>query len=371
MLLRDGIIHIGNGQVLEGYDILIADSKIVKVDKNISADNVEIIEIQGMHVFPGFIDPLSSYGSMDLTFSMKDNNEDTDPIQKDLEIKYAFNPAEIKLEGLETVGITNIGASPGNYNIIGGNISLYNTYEEEFRRFLVREDLGLKGAASEVVKDIFKEKNQVMTKMGLFKRLEDWLEESKKEEGSLSKKVVEGEKPLFIHANTEMEINSVLNVFKDTKVRLVLLGAYEFHKCLKAIKDYGNIGLIIGEQTNLTIRGYYETQLEKARELTSEGIPVSLTLTGEYGPEGKVKYLWNAIEFYKRGLASEEVISYMTLNPAKMLGVDDILGTIEDGKLANMVVYENNPIETYDSRCKKTIINGKIVYQGGFDNATY
>ena len=66
-----------------------------------------------MEVFPGFIDPVSSYGCMDITFSIKDHNETSKPITPEANIKYAFNHDEILLEELNKVGITAIGAAPG------------------------------------------------------------------------------------------------------------------------------------------------------------------------------------------------------------------------------------------------------------------
>lgn len=372
MLIRGTNIHVGNGEVLTDHDILVEDGLITRIDKNIEYTGDTII--QGEHVFPGFIDPISSYGSIDLSFYTKDNNETSNPINPDLEIKYSFNPAEIKIEELNKVGITSIGGSPGNLNVIGGDISVFNTNGISLTDFTVRENVGLKGAVTEVVKSYYKNKKTFpMTRMGIFKALEDWKRETeeKKDETSISYKVLAGEKPFFVHANTETEIKALLNFFKDTKVKLVLIGAYDFHKCVEDIIAYKDIAVVIGEQTNLNIAGYHGTDLSKVNDLLKEDILVSLTLSGEYAPEGRVKYLWNAIEFFKAGVASEDVIKCMTSNPAKILGVDDKIGRLEEGKSADLVVYDKNPIEFYDSNIEYTIIKGNIVSEGGLSDATY
>ena len=93
-----------------------------------------------------------------------------------------------------------------------------------------------------------------------------------------------------------------------------------------------------------------------------EGNFLSFTLTGDYSPSGKVKYLWNAIEFCKAGVKSEDIVTMMTLNPAKILGIDNILGSIEEGKIADIVIYTKNPIEYYDAKVTNTIVEGKVVY---------
>ena len=76
---------------------------------------------------------------------------------------------------------------------------------------------------------------------------------------------------------------------------------------------------------------------------------------------GKETLLWNAIMFYKNGLASEKVLKMITYNPAKILGVDDKVGSIEVGKDADIVVWSNNPIETYNSRAEAVFINGENI----------
>ena len=363
MLLKAGNIHMENGRVLENYDLLTEGKYIKRIEKNIDVDSVEVVDVEGLEIFPGFIDPVSSYGSMDLNFSMKDHNEISDPFMPDLEIKYSFNPHEIAMEELYRVGITSIGASPGNINVIGGNISAYNTYNENLKDYLVRENLALKGSVTDVVKKYFGDnKNFPMTKMGIFKGLKDWMEENESKD-NISNEVLRGKKPFFVRANTQMEIRSLLNLFKDTDVHLVLVGCYEFDRCLDEIIDYKKISLIVGEQNNLTIKKYFHTDLNKLNKLLENEILVSYTLSGEYSPEGKVKYLWNGIDIYRAGVKSSDVLDMMTINPAKILGVDDLIGSIEVGKKADLVVYTSNPIEYYDSNVKYSFINGKKIYE--------
>lgn len=130
MIIKNGNIHVGNGKILEGYDVLIEKGIIKKVTKNIYKDDDKIIDGKGMEVFPGFIDPVSSYGCMDIGSKIKDHDEISDPITPEANIKYAFNHDEILLEELYKVGITAIGAAPGDKNVIGGQMAVYNTWGE-------------------------------------------------------------------------------------------------------------------------------------------------------------------------------------------------------------------------------------------------
>ncbi|MBU5436401.1 amidohydrolase family protein [Tissierella sp. MSJ-40] len=365
MIIRNGNIHIGNGKVLKDYDILIDKGIIERIDKNIMDENKEIIDAGGKQVFPGFIDPVSSFGSMDISFSMKDNNEISNPITPECKIKYSFNHREIELEELYKVGITTIGASPGNSNIIGGQMAAYRTYGKNSNTMLIKELVGMKGSVIKNVKEIYGErKSAPMTRMGIFAELESFLKnrlEFNMEVQSIVEDIVEGKLPLFITANEAMEINGLINLIKEFNINLVIVGGYQAHKCLDNFSGL-NISLVIGELIYLTQGRYNETDLYKIGKFEEKGNPVSFTLTGDYSPSGKVKYLWNGIEFYKSGVSRESLTRMMSLNPAKILGIDHILGSIEEGKIADIVIYDNDPIETYNSRVEYTIINGEIVY---------
>ncbi|MBU5313271.1 amidohydrolase family protein [Tissierella carlieri] len=363
MIIKNGNIHVGNGIVLDDHDILIENGIIKEIGKNIIVENKKIIDARDKEVFPGFIDPVSSFGCMDISFSIKDHNEASNPITPESKIKYSFNHREIDLEELYKVGITTIGASPGNTNIIGGQMAAYRTWGKNSSTMLIREPVGMKGSIVNNVKDYYGKKNICpMTRMGVFSKLEEFLNNRSEANKEIVDDILGGRLPLFITANKSAEINALLHLIKEFgDIKLNIVGAYQADRCIDSIKDAG-ASIIVGEQIYLTERRYNETDLYKIAELQKEGNLISFTLTSTYGTGGKVKYLWNAIEFYKVGVDKEEIIKMMTLNPAKMLGIDHILGSIEEGKFADIVIYNKNPIEFYDSRVANTIVHGELVY---------
>ena len=72
--------------------------------------------------------------------------------------------------------------------------------------------------------------------------------------------------------------------------------------------------------------------------------------------------MWNAIEVYRAGVPAEEIVKMMTANPAKMLGVDDRLGTLEEGKDADISVFTAHPVTSYAARVRHSIINGEVIF---------
>lgn len=370
MIIKNGRIHVGNGKVLEEHDILIKDGVIERIGKNLSVEGVDVIDGKNTEIFPGFIDPVSSYGCMDTSYDPKDHDEISNPITPDAKIRYAFDFSEILYEELYKVGITTIGAAPGDKNIIGGQMAVYKTWGKNSGQMLVREPVGLKGSVTHSVKEVYGKRNTLpMTRMGIFSELERFLDENRRksedkdvDRDNIVQRVLRGEIPLFITAITESEINALINVVKEYDINLIISGGYQADRCVEDIRDR-NISIVLGEQTDLTVKNYNDTDLYKIGKLQENGNLVSFSLTSGNGPEGKIKYLWNGMEFHKAGIESEEVVKMMTLNPAKLLGIEDILGTIEEGKIADIVIYSNNPIEYYNSKVLYTIVNGELVYQ--------
>ena len=366
ILIKNGRVHIGNGQILENHDVLIENNLIKKVSENINAEGAKVIDATGNEVFPGFIDPISYIGCG------SDANEITDTITPNMNVRYAFNPVEMAIEKLYKTGVTSVGSTTGSSNVISGQIAVFRTYGTNPKKMLVREGVALRGSVSESVKNTYGERNVCpKTRMGIFNILDTALREAKEtsiedcdEKKLILKKVLNKEIKMFITANTKMEIDSLLHVLGKYDVELVIVNAYEAHKSMNEIKE-SNADIIIGDQIEMSVGLYKGTDLKAISQLQKDGKLVSFTAATETYNTGKEEYLWNAIEIYKSGVDSEDVIKMMTLDAAKLLKVDDILGSIEEGKEADIVIYTNDPVKYYNARAKCTIIAGEIIYSEG------
>lgn len=366
ILIKNGKVHIGNGQILENHDVLIENNLIKKVAQNIEVGGVKLIDATGNEVFPGFIDPISYVGCG------SDASETTDTITPNMNVRYAFNPVEMAIEKLYKSGVTAVGSTTGSSNIISGQIAVFRTYGTNPKKMLVREGVALRGSVSESVKSTYGERNVCpKTRMGIFNILDSTLREAKEakieecdEKKLILKKALNKEIKVFITANTKMEIDALIHVLDQYDIDLVIVNAYEAHKSINEIKK-SNTSIIIGDQIEMSVGLYKGTDLKQIADLQKEGKLVSFTAATETYNTGKEEYLWNAIEIYKSGVASEDVIKMMTLDAAKLLNVDDILGSIEEGKEADIVIYTNDPVKYYNARAKYTIIGGEIVYSEG------
>lgn len=381
LLIKNATVHVGNGEVLKDYDILIKDGLIEKVEKDINEKNSTIVDASGKEVFPGFIEPMTCMGCLDFSSNFSDNQERTNPVTPEMNIKYAFNPEEIKLQTLYERGVTSIGAMPGNSNIVNGQMAVFKTYGTTVNEMLVKEFAGLKCSVTKNIKQTYGSKDVFpQTKMGIFSELKKIFRETqeymkKEKEGTLKeddknekneifKKILTKEMPMFVTADTKQEIDALLNITKDYDIDLVIFSGFQADRCIQGIKS-NKVSLILGNLLDLSNQIYNGTELSKLKELIDDGILIGLSSASSTSSGERDTFLWNAIEFYKAGIDSEKIIEMITLNHAKMLGVSDKIGSIEVGKEADIVIYTNNPVEYYNSKVTHAIIGGDIVYTDG------
>ena len=369
IILKNGNVHIGNGEVFNNIDIMIEDNIIKNIGKNLESNNAQIIDVTGKEVFPGFIDPLSSIGAMGLPTSYMDNQEATNTLTPELNIRYSVDPDEISMQKFYLGGITTIGLSPTNSNVMGGQIAVFKTPAFKYSERYLREKVALKCSVTDSVRDTYGKKDILpKTKMGVFNILENALhsisvtkEEDYDDKQKVVKKVIDGELPIFIAATTKHEMEGLIHLLKQYEnVKYYVTDAFEYDRCVDDLAKNAQ-GVIFGNVTNLSATGRYNVDLSKVQTLLDNNKLVSFTTTAKGYSEGREVYLWGAIEMYKAGIEAEDIVKMMTSYPAKMLGVDDVIGTIEEGKHADIVVYSNNPIKTYDARVEVCIVNGRSV----------
>jgi imidazolonepropionase-like amidohydrolase len=371
LLIKDGNIHDGLGNVFYKTDILISEKKIRKIGIGLELPDGEILDADGKEIFPGFIDPVTIMGCND--GRMYDNNEMTDPVTPDLEVFYAVERDHLDLQKYYEIGLTTMCIGPWNTNIFGGQMSIYKTFGETAESMLVKRSCILKGSVTDLVKKTYGTKSKMpMTKMGMFALLKKILIEADaydptKENTACDykklavKKMLIGELPLFMAANRATEINSLFDVFADRPVKLTITSAYQAPKCVNKIKEK-NVNLVLGDQE---VFGEWNDAIDYDGFISMhhDGINISLSVTSDGRWSGREAYLWCAGNMYKAGLDPEEVVKMMTINPARILGLDETLGSLEEEKQADLVIYDGNPIKSYKAKTVATIIDGSVVYK--------
>lgn len=368
-LIKNGSVHIGDGTVLENTDILIEGRKIVEVGVSIKKENVKIINADNMHVFPGFIDPHSSIGALGIPTRYLDNSEATTPVTPEMNVRYSIDPDEVNNQEFYKSGITSLGISPDNANVVGGQITVFKTAPIKINDRILKEKAALKCSVEQQVKETYGSRKILpMTRMGIFYTLEETIRKAldkKIDELSLSDEIIlsafdKRELPVFCSACTKGEITSLLHILKEKNIDLSIVDAFGFSDCIEELKQ-SSANIILGNINNMSQLAKHSMDLKKIKELIENNNLIAFSNTNGGRSEGREVFLWNGIEVYRAGIDAEEVVKMMCINPAKMLGVDDRIGTIEVGKDADISIFTEHPVKSYAAKVVKSIINGEVI----------
>ncbi len=372
ILIRGGTVHNGRGKVLKDTDILIEGKIIKEIGHAIEvSDDTEIFDAKGKLVFPGFIESLNVWGCMGPGWGDNDLNEISDPITPEMNVVYSFDQDSMMFQRVFEYGITSAGITPSTSNVLGGYAGVFKTYGKHPYEMLIKEKAAMVSSVTIETKKVYGSRNIApMTRMGSFALLKkalikalDYKKDGNQDYDSKSdalQKVVNREVPLFVNCNTKSEMDAVELALKDFPIDVVFTGAFGVNENTgKIIKN--KFSVILGDLTNAMSPVNSKVDFESIKKLMENGVDVAISSCGDKVSSGKESLLWNAILCYKHGLKSDDVLRMITSIPAKILGVDDKIGSIEVGKDADIVIWQDNPIETYTARVEATFINGENI----------
>lgn len=373
ILICGGNVHDGKGRVLENTDLFIEKTRIKAIGKNLTpkADD-EVIQAAGKEVFPGMIDPLSSWGCGAGRSLKRDNEEASDPITPQLNTYYAFDPENMTYQELWKSGITAAGITVASSAILGGMMSVFKSYGDNLDEMLVKENAALKGSLNEQVKKSYGSHQAApMTRMKMaalfkaeIKKAHSAEETDQPEEKLIAlSKALRKEIPLVMSCNTASEIDCLLECLKGETVRLVIGGGYGLSR--KLLKE--DCGLVLSDLTDGFSPYNEKVDFDAFFDLVEAGKTIALSAFSDTTAPGREILLWNAWEILRqasrhhRKLSAEKVLEMLTSMPAKLLNVDDRLGSLEVQKDADIVIWSANPLVTARSAVETVIISGKKV----------
>ncbi|MTI94109.1 MAG: amidohydrolase [Firmicutes bacterium] len=364
--------------------VLIKDGKIAAIGKVDVPETAEIIDAAGARVYPGFVDPHTHLGVSEegLGWEGRDYNEMTDPATPHLRALDGINPEEDGFREAVEAGVTTVMSTPGSANILGGVTTILKTGGGMLHERVLREVAGLKAALGENPKRVYSEQKRLpTTRMGSAALLRENLVQAqnyltKLERGEKDPekmpprdlkletlaKVLKKEIPLRIHAHRADDIATALRIAREFDIKLTLEHATETHLITDKIVESGFpcvVGPSFGVPTKIETR---QKTWETAAKLTKAGVLVALTTDH---PVLNIYQLLHAGAAVVRegGMDEFEALKAVTINGAKILGVDERVGSIEVGKDADLVVIDGHPFD-YLSRVQYTLIDGEVVYPG-------
>ena len=383
LFIKNGTINTITNGIING-DILIENGKIIEIGNNIVVPlDAEVIDAQGNLVLPGFIDAHTHLGLWEdgMGFEGADGNEETDPITPHLNPIDGINPMDRSFEEARNGGITSVCSTPGSANVMGGQCIAIKTFGRRIDKMVIKNPVASKIAFGENPKSCYGQEDKApQTRMAIAAMMRETLKEAEEyldalllhEEDDENEKpdydmkmesllpVLRRDIPFKVHAHRADDIFTAIRIGKEFNLKLTLDHCTEGHLIVEDLVEEGYpvvVGPSLSERSKIELRNL---TFDTAGILSNAGIDVCLMTDHPVIP---VHYLPICAGIaVKHGMREDKALESITINPAKVLGISDKVGSIEIGKDADIVIWDNNPLEI-QSNVLYTIIDGKIVYK--------
>ncbi len=356
---------IQNGVVLlnaSGKIEAVGAASQIKIPSNYRVVSAKIVT-------PGLIDAHSVIGLNGYLNQPQEQMalDGSSPMQPELRAIDAYNPTEKLIEWVRSFGVTTVhtGHQPGA--LISGQTmvakTVGNTADEAalIPTAMVAVTIGEGALASGGKPPGTRAKQAAMLRAELIKAQENAAKKDAPDDikSDIMMKVIRREIPLLVTAQRAQDIITAIRIAKEFNIRIVLDGVAEAQMVLSEIKASGFP--VIVHPTMYRAAGELENlSMEDAAKLKAAGITVALQSGYEsYVPKTRV-VLFEAGVAAGNGLSRSDALATVTIDAAKILGLDSRIGSLVKGKDADVAMFDGDPLE-YATHCTGTIINGKIV----------
>ncbi|HEY6211122.1 MAG TPA: amidohydrolase family protein, partial [Vicinamibacterales bacterium] len=374
-----GVLAITNAKIvpvttptIDRGTIVVRDGVIEAVGANVSVPaGAQVIDAQGAEVYPGFIDASTPTGLADPgAGGFSDANELLD-FNPQLRAQVAFHNDSDAIPVMRANGITTVAATPSG-GILGGQVAGMDldgfTWEEstvgasvgvtfQFPR-LGGAGRGFGGggggrggpAQERTYEDLKKERDATLDRVA---RLFDDARAYAKAAGPNRKRdlvleslvpVVEKKVPLITRVGTDHEIRDAIAFADRVSVRLVIVAPPDEAAMMAPLLKEKGVPVVLAEPLSLPTRRDlpHQASYTAAGELVKAGVKIAFAVPSETNAR---QLPYNAAESVAWGLSHDEALKALTINAAEMLGVGDRIGSIEPGKIANLIVARGDPLE--------------------------
>jgi len=390
--MADGAVAISGGRVvpivgeeIPGGTVLIENGKIAAVGGNVAVpDGARVIDAAGSWVLPGFIEAHGHLGVSEEAegWAGQDTNEMTEPVTAHVRAIDAINPAEMGFRDAISGGVLAVNINPGSGNPVGGQTVALKCWGRTVDQMALRQPSGMKSALGENPKRVYGEQKKTpSTRLGTaavirgalvdaanyLRRIEAEQAKPEAERKPVDRdlklealgRVLRREIPWRQHCHRADDIATAIRIADEFGYDLVIDHGTEAH-LLADILAARDIPVIIGPL--LTSRSKVELRnrsLANPGKLARAGVTIAITTDHPVVP---VNFLVHqAALAVKDGLDRETALRALTINPARIAGIEDRLGSIEPGKDADLVLWSGDPLDVL-SRAERAFVDGAEIY---------
>ncbi|OGD12321.1 MAG: hypothetical protein A2Y86_06230 [Candidatus Aminicenantes bacterium RBG_13_62_12] len=373
------------GARLDGGGILVENGKIKAMGKELQAPaDAEVIDASGMFVYPGFIDSYSHFGLVEIAaIASTSDFREMGKENPELRVVWAINPHSVHFGTGRVTGTTTALVAPagGTFAGISALVKMDGwtvpemTFKEAATSFInfpmtprpVGEGIAVQSEAKEDVTSKLVDKIR-----DYLKEARRYLELKKLAAGDPGVKapeysaryealgpVLDGTLPVIISVEKAKDIELAIKFVQDEKLKAVFRGCAQGFKVADKIKQSGIPVIIDSLYTGPSEpEDGYDAPYRNVVELAKAGVLISFS-TGDSPAQGK-DLPYHAAKAVAFGLPYEEAVKALTINPARIFGVEDRLGSIEPGKDADLIIAAGDPLDM-KTEVKQLVINGKAI----------
>jgi len=403
------IIPVTKKSIKDGFILIDDKGKIKKIGsgKNVPKE-AEIINARNLVAFPGIIDSHchATVFEEGIGLGLQDGNESTDPITPHIRTLDAINPADKGLRRAVAGGITTIAVAPGSGNVVGGQITTIKAAGTIVDDIIIQENSGMKCAFGENPKRLYGSRNIMpltrMGSLGLFRQLmvetknyitkleeyqnklkqykedlKNYNDKKKEDKNKDLKKPIEPVKPdknikyeamipvfekkipLRAHAHQANDIVSAVRLAKEFDVNIIIDHCSEGHLILDFLVK-NKIPAVVGP--TLSYKSKIETRKKTWKTLGimhKAGILVALT-SDHPVTHCQYQFIYGILA-HREGLSRQGTFEILTINGARILGLEDRIGSLEVGKDADILLLSGDPLDAR-TKVEKVFIDGKLVF---------
>lgn len=370
IVIRGGKIFTMTLGTVEDGVVLIRGGRIEAIGKGLAVPpGARIIDASGKYVFPGLIDAGTDLGTVEYAGSERDDDEASQPLTPQLEVTDAFDPGNRFVAAAARRGVTSALVAPARGNVLSGRSALIRLEGGDVTAMIIRSPAAVHGTLGEVLKPRSKQNSAYpYTRMGTAALLRQTLSDTQdhlrrfadaERKRSAAKgaaaaiplphaspliqamlPVLKGERPLILTANRYDDILTGLRIAEEFKIRLVIDEGAEAYRAAPELAAR-KVPVIL--RTSTALRRTVETAgavFENAARLRKAGVMIAFktgpTMDGEDLLDG-------ARIAVRHGLAPEDAWRALTSDAAAILGASDLVGSLEAGRSADIVIFPADP----------------------------
>ena len=382
--LTNAIIHIGNGQVIQNGTIVFSKGKIIEVGTAANVNGATVIDCKGKHVYPGVIASSTNLGLIEVgSVRATADYIELGDINPSIRSLVAYNTDSKVINTLRSNGVLLAHIVPAGGTISGtSSVVQLDAWNWEDAAYKIDNGIHFNMPALINRPNQFgggrrrqNAEQEDPVKLGLdriesirkfFREAQAYTAEANHTAINLKYEAVKGlftkTQTLYVHCDLVKEMMIAINFAKEFGFKMVIVGGSDSWMIANILKD-NNIPVILGEPHSLpaTEDDDVDQPYKTGAALQKAGVLFTICFDGGDGFWQQRNLPFEAGTMAAYGLTKEEALSAITLNAAKILGIDDRTGSLENGKDANIVICDGDLLDMKSSLVTQAFIQGREI----------